>query len=73
MNNPLQEKKSWFLIRQMGWTPCSWQGWAVLLIFIALVIALRQQAGSEHYLLYVLLLTAGLIGICFSKGGRRSS
>jgi hypothetical protein len=54
----------------MNLRPCCWQGRAVLLIFIALMIATHKSAAPEHRTLYTLLLTAGLIGIGFVKGGR---
>ena len=65
-----EKKKIWFLIRRMGWRPCCWQGWTVSLIFIALIIAMRVLVNPEYYMLYALLLVAGLIGICIAKSDR---
>ncbi|MFA7257265.1 MAG: hypothetical protein WC047_06810 [Kiritimatiellales bacterium] len=65
-----EKKKIWFVIRRMGWSPCCWQGWAVSLIFIALIIVIRALVNPEHYMLYALLLVAGFISICIAKGGR---
>ncbi|MEI8205312.1 MAG: (2Fe-2S) ferredoxin domain-containing protein [Kiritimatiellales bacterium] len=64
------DKKLWFVFRRMGCRPCRWQGWLVSLIFIALIISMREWVNPEHYTLYALLLTAGLIGICVANGGR---
>jgi (2Fe-2S) ferredoxin len=63
-------KKKWFVFRRMGYRPCSWQGWLISLGFIALIFAMREWVNPEHYTSYVLLLAAGLIGICIVKGGR---
>lgn len=71
-----EEKKIWFPVKRsgMGWgLPCCWQGWAVLLIYIALIVSARRVVEPAYYAAYILGLTAILIVICLFKGGRRGS
>ena len=71
-------KKLWFKrkLYGWGWTPATWQGWLVLLVYIVLLIVLagRATAGEvntlpvREFLLPVVFLTVALIGICYLKG-----
>jgi uncharacterized membrane protein YhaH (DUF805 family) len=65
----------WFAAKRYGWGwgfPITWQGWLVFAAFFALVavgIALfppRQAIAA--FLLYIVVLSAVLIGICWLKG-----
>jgi len=74
---PPEPRKYWFPAKRYGWgwgPPSAWQGWAVLAIYVALVlggIPLLQATGSNlMYAAYVLLLTAALILICWLTGER---
>lgn len=71
-------KGYWFKAKLYGWgwTPVTWQGWAVTLGYIALVLALALTI-NEHsstkevaftFLLPIAILTASLIRICYAKG-----
>ncbi len=76
----------WFRARRYGWgwTPATWQGWAVFTVYSAAVIvwaiheALRPDAtvglhvGTAAWLsaLPILVLTAILLAICWIKGER---
>jgi uncharacterized membrane protein YhaH (DUF805 family) len=63
-----------------GWIPAKWQGWLVILIYIALIFALvftREDAtpgnpdSGSNFLVFglpIVLLTAVLIFICYKKG-----
>jgi hypothetical protein len=59
-----------------GWTPVTWQGWLVIVVYIALVMlfAATIDEGSPArevgftFILPVALLTTLLIRICYSKG-----
>jgi uncharacterized membrane protein YhaH (DUF805 family) len=63
-----------------GWTPATWHGWLVVLVYIALIMALvltreenipgNPDSGSNVLVfgLPIMLLTALLIGICYTKG-----
>ena len=53
-----------------GWTPCSWEGWLVLLvwvIFFALVVSNIDHESFKNYL-FIFLSLAVLIVICYKKG-----
>ncbi|HEY7296592.1 MAG TPA: hypothetical protein VH684_01540 [Xanthobacteraceae bacterium] len=67
--------KYWFPAKRYGWgwgLPCRWQGWAVLLAFLALVVTgplLFPPAKSlAAYVVYVALLSLLLIGVCWLTG-----
>ena len=59
----------WFPAKRYGWgwgLPATWQGWLVLIAFIALVAAgavfLPPRTMLAAYLLYVAVLCAALTG-----------
>lgn len=65
----------WFPAKQYGWgwgIPCAWQGWAVLVGYLLLVfggiVLIDPQRRVLAYLLYVALLSALLIAICWRTG-----
>lgn len=65
----------WFPAKRYGWgwgLPARWQGWAVLLGFAALLVGgalvLLPGRGPVAFVLYALLLSAGLTAICWWKG-----
>jgi len=74
-NNP---KGYWFKAKLYGWgwVPAKWQGWAVIGVWLALVIffALTIDKNSPSrevvftFVLPVLFLTVLLIRICYRKG-----
>ena len=57
-----------------GWTPISWQGWAVSVLFVGLVLVPARALPDYFdpkgllYWVYVLLLTSILLFICLKKG-----
>ncbi len=65
-------KKLWFKRKLFGWgwTPCTWEGWLVLLGWLALVFA--SVTGLDHEatknIAVVILLTIILLAICYWKG-----
>lgn len=72
-------KTYWFKRKRFGWgwTPATWQGWTVVLVFIVLLTAnmvrkyevINEDAFYLHYLLPetgILILI--LIAICFLTG-----
>ena len=72
MKNP-PEKKIWFPAKRYGWgwgPPNCWQGWVVMLLWLALVIAsmllLNQQLAWAVVCMCGLILL--LILICYLKG-----
>lgn len=75
------EKEIWFKRKRYGWGwyPATWQGWAVLCIWIVLfvcgeVIFMRhlEEGASWHtvaaFLVYTSVLVSGLIGISYRYG-----
>lgn len=63
-----------------GWIPAKWQGWAVLLVYVTLLVALvisrekdipgNPDSGSNFliFALPIIVLTTLLIFICYKKG-----
>jgi hypothetical protein len=65
----------WFRAKTYGWgwgLPLRWQGWAVLVVFVVLLVLGRvlfpPGAKSVLYALYVAGLSAAVVGICYLKG-----
>ena len=70
-------KKIWFPAKTYGWgwgPPCCWQGWVVLGVWLALLIAgaielLPSTNGHPFYFFgFVFALSLVLIAICWWKG-----
>jgi 8-oxo-dGTP diphosphatase len=72
-------EKYWFKrkLYGWGWTPATWQGWTVLLVFVALLVlnALRLKIGGETpyetglaFILETFALVSALILICYKTG-----
>ncbi len=71
-------EKLWFKRKSFGWgwTPVSWEGWTVVLGYVALVLLFsltvnEYSPSSEIFftaVLPVILLTIALIRICYTKG-----
>ena len=67
--------KYWFPAKRYGWGwsfPSAWQGWAVLLTYLALVVGgipfVQAPNGSVVYVVYALILTVALFVICWLTG-----
>jgi hypothetical protein len=65
----------WFPAKRYGWgwgMPSSWQGWVVLAGFFALfgvgVLLFPPKTHLVAFVIYVLVLSAALFGICWWKG-----
>ena len=71
-------KGYWFKARLYGWgwVPITWQGWAVVLIYIALLLIFSTTISESSppqevvftFLLPMVTLTSILIRICYKKG-----
>jgi hypothetical protein len=72
-------KGYWFRAKWFGWgwTPATWQGWLVIIVYIGIVttpgilMADRIETGEEFSKLFLPLLivsTAVLLWICYLKG-----
>jgi hypothetical protein len=71
----MQTSKYWFPAKRVGWGwgfPVTWQGWLVLIAYLALVVGgipvVQVTKGDIAYLLYVVFLTVVLVAICWLKG-----
>lgn len=67
--------KYWFPAKRYGWgwgVPCAWQGWAVLISYLALVFGgiplIHAVHGAVAYLVYVAALSVALTVICWVTG-----
>jgi uncharacterized membrane protein YhaH (DUF805 family) len=70
---PLPKDKAWFPPKTYGWgwgPPRRWQGWIVLLVFFAALVAGMPLAKKAllFYVAYCLALAAVLIAIAYWKG-----
>lgn len=73
-------EKYWFKRKKYGygWTPATWQGWAVITLYIAIAVGgaatLKDTPKNTFsnelwlYLLFLLVSTVALIKICYKKG-----
>ncbi len=69
-----KNKKIWFRkkLYGWGWTPCTWQGWLVILIwavFFTFAMLMMDHEWLKN-LLFIFLSTFFLIYICYKKGER---
>ena len=72
MNRP---KPYWFPAKRYGWgwgIPSTWQGWVVLAVYVASVVAIcivyPPTSGPLRFILLVVLATALLTLICWLTG-----
>ena len=70
-----KQPEYWFPAKRYGWgwgLPATWQGWVVTLAFVALFgagfLVFSPKAQTVPLLLYVFVLVAALIAICWLKG-----
>lgn len=68
-------KHYWFSAKTYGWGwgfPVTWQGWLVLAVYVAAVIAVSLRvppdADPVRFALCITLLTLALLVICWLKG-----
>lgn len=75
----MTEKKIWFKRKRYGWGwyPVTWQGWAVLLVYLGVIVPVAVSVDSNAHSLSDsiigfaipwIALTSVLIGICYKKG-----
>jgi hypothetical protein len=76
MSNQYSEKKQyWFPTKRYGWgwgLPSVWQGWATLIIYLGLIVAVAVIFPPEKELTLFISLTVTLslvlIVVCWIKG-----
>jgi len=67
----------WFRKKRVGygWTPCTWQGWLVMAIFTAAVLAVVARAnslGPQTTLVIVAAVTVALLVVAAFTSGKDS-
>lgn len=72
------DKKLWFRrkLYGWGWTPCSWEGWLVTFLYLALIIVLSIILGNEptgrdatfRFFIPAIIATLVFIKIAYNKG-----
>ena len=72
MENKNTEKEIWFKRKTYGWgwTPATWQGWVVTLVYVVLIASAVVDLDHESFknILLIVLATIVLIRICYKKG-----
>jgi hypothetical protein len=72
MENNTSMKKLWFKRKTYGWgwTPCTWEGWLVIFIWLALFCfgIIKMDHEWLKNLVVIILMTGILISICYKKG-----
>lgn len=70
-----ESKRYWFPAKKYGWgwgMPATWQGWLVLGAYLALALGglyfIDPRTDVIGYLLYVALLSAIVVAICWRTG-----
>jgi len=76
VNKNSNDKEVWFHQKKygVGWgLPVTWQGWAVVLTYLILMIGGAVFLNSYHsiipfYIVFTLIVTALFVFICWEKG-----
>jgi len=65
-------KKIWFKrkLYGWGWTPTTWEGWLVILLWVIIFISLVQTMDHEWLknIVFMIIMISILIFICYKKG-----
>ncbi len=69
-------RKIWFPAKKYGWgwgPPCCWQGWAVIVVWFAIVISgvtlfFRPDRNIVGFYIFDAIMVVLIIGICWLKG-----
>ena len=65
-------KKIWFKrkLYGWGWTPTTWEGWLVILLWIIIFVSLVQTMDHEWLknIIFIIIMISILIFICYKKG-----
>lgn len=66
-----QRMTYWFPAKRYGWgwgVPRTWQGWLVLLAYVAVVLASTALPSTVAKVVVVVLATGALLLVCLTKG-----
>ena len=71
----MTEPNYWFPAKRNGWgwgVPDTWQGWLVVACYVALVgagiVAIDASGRPAWFILYLFVLTALLVAVCWITG-----
>ena len=68
------EQRFWFRAKRYGWgwgLPATWQGWVVFITWMAIVISVSGWLAERSlplFFLFIAVMSAVLIAICYVKG-----
>jgi hypothetical protein len=68
------DRRYWFPAKRYGWGwgfPITWQGWVVLLVWLAILYPGAVWTVSRHWALFtifIIAMTTSLFAICYAKG-----
>ena len=73
MTEIIKERKDIWFRRKLygwGWTPCTWQGWVTILVWLAVYILGLTQAEKNTTMSVIVMVAsiAILLVICYIKG-----
>jgi hypothetical protein len=68
---PPLSRKPWFGPRRFGWgwSPITWEGWVVSLIFIAAIVAAGLLLSSTRRTVVIILLVVALVLVSYLTSG----
>ncbi|MGH8456645.1 MAG: hypothetical protein ACRETW_05590 [Stenotrophobium sp.] len=68
-------RRYWFSVKRYGWgwgLPATWEGWVVLLTWLAVVVPVSGWLAAHKDVVlalpFVVFMTVVLLLICFAKG-----
>lgn len=72
---PILTKKAWFGPKRYlgwGWTPASWEGWLVTLVYVVILIAAGafNKARPENFTATLIVTTAVFIAVIILTGDK---
>jgi hypothetical protein len=68
---PILGEKVWFEPRRWGgwgWTPASWEGWLVIVIVVAAIVAISAVMKGAGSVAPTFVLIGALLVVCWLKG-----
>ena len=69
-----ESRRYWFPAKRYGWgwgPPSTWQGWVVLLVWMAITIAVSPWLVTRSmplFIVFQVVMVIGIIAICYAKG-----
>lgn len=69
-----EPKRYWFPAKRYGWgwgPPSTWQGWLVLLVWLAVLIPASTSFAARSlplFFVFIAVMVTSIIAICYAKG-----